>query len=315
MPNLSADISGLGAATGASLTVTGDVAAATVTAPIFRTTTAADVVFQRNSTEKARLTSTGLSVTGDLSATTVTAPTFGTTTAADVVFQRNSAEIARLSSAGLIVPLGKEIELYNVGAAGDSNYERGYARWSSNVLTIGSEKGGTGTNRAVTLQHGDGTAWKVAGSGICQLDGSASGIASISTFSDTIGIQLFGKVTTSTTVAGVTLANSPSANGFSASSGTQKGVRAASTVNQSGTAAFIGLEADVTPTATGSGTVMGLSVKRSTVQVFGIDVKATLTADADTVMFLTYYSGGAVKHARVTLGADSGGFRNLQVAT
>lgn len=33
-----------------------------------------------------------------------------------------------------------------------SNYERGFMRWSSNVLQIGTEKGGTGTARALELQ-------------------------------------------------------------------------------------------------------------------------------------------------------------------
>lgn len=39
-----------------------------------------------------------------------------------------------------------------------SNYERGFIRWNSNVLEIGTEKAGTGTNRAIAfIQNGDTT--------------------------------------------------------------------------------------------------------------------------------------------------------------
>jgi len=46
-----------------------------------------------------------------------------------------------------------------------SNYERGFLRWSSNVLQIGTEKLGTGTNRTLEL-HTDGTTrFTITGSG------------------------------------------------------------------------------------------------------------------------------------------------------
>jgi hypothetical protein len=47
--------------------------------------------------------------------------------------------------------------LYNTTDAGVTNFERGFMRWSSNVLQIGTEKLGTGSARALQFQT-DGTA-------------------------------------------------------------------------------------------------------------------------------------------------------------
>ncbi len=248
-------------------------------------------------------------------ADSVTTPLVRTVTAADLVFQRNSTEILRLTSTGPAVPLGKSLDVFNVGAAGDANYEKMSLAWFSNVGYLYASKGGTGVNRALYVLHGDLTGLKIVGSGQVAIVGSAGGVGGYTVESDAIGTYLYGKITTSTANASVAISNAASAAGFSAASGTQKVCSVSGTTGQSGTAAFIGLESDVTPTAVGSGTVYGLSVKRAGVQVFGVDVKATLTADASTVMWLTYFSGGAVKHAAVTLGADVAGQRYLQVAT
>ena len=255
-----------------------------------------------------------LTASGDVAAATVTAPVFRTTTAADVVFQRNSTEVARLTSTGLAVALGKVLEVYNVGTPGATNYERGSMNWAANVWTVGPQQGGTGVSRAADYLEGGGSGLRCAGSGAIFIKGSGGGFSSLQPFDDTIGLACYGKITTSTNAA-VTITNNASGSGFTASSGTQRVCSISGTTAQSGSAAFIGLESDITPTATGSGTVYGLSVKRATVQVFGIDVKATLTNDADTVMWLTYFSSGVVKHARVTLGVDVAGQRNLRVAT
>jgi hypothetical protein len=48
---------------------------------------------------------------------------------------------------------GQTFRLYNtVSGTADANYERGFLRWSSNVLQIGTEKLGTGTARALEFQ-------------------------------------------------------------------------------------------------------------------------------------------------------------------
>ena len=53
--------------------------------------------------------------------------------------------------------------IYNTTDAGIANYERGFLKWDSNVLKIGTEKDGTGTARALELQT-DGTTRLTIGS-------------------------------------------------------------------------------------------------------------------------------------------------------
>lgn len=50
---------------------------------------------------------------------------------------------------------GAEHRLYNT-ADMDTNFERGFLRWESNQLRIGTEKGGTGTVRDIWFYHGTG---------------------------------------------------------------------------------------------------------------------------------------------------------------
>ncbi len=57
--------------------------------------------------------------------------------AADILAQRNAA-------------IGQTFRIYNTFTDA-SNYERGFMRWSSNILQIGSEKLGTGSARALEL--------------------------------------------------------------------------------------------------------------------------------------------------------------------
>jgi hypothetical protein len=52
-----------------------------------------------------------------------------------------------------------------------SNYERGFMRWNSNVLEIGTEAGGTGSNRAVQI-HSAGAARVIFTSGAAQFNTS-----------------------------------------------------------------------------------------------------------------------------------------------
>lgn len=56
----------------------------------------------------------------------------------------------------------KNGELQNYNTYTDaSNYERGYLKWGSNILTIGTQAAGTGTVRAVAIRGGTGTALDV----------------------------------------------------------------------------------------------------------------------------------------------------------
>jgi hypothetical protein len=65
-----------------------------------------------------------------------------------------------------------EIDIYNVGKQGGSNYERGYLRWSGNVFKIGTEKGGSGTLRALSILASDITLSFGSHSNSITLDGS-----------------------------------------------------------------------------------------------------------------------------------------------
>lgn len=221
---------------------------------------------------------------------------------------------AVVSTNNLQLAVGKTLEIYNVGAPGDTNYEKGTISWATNVLTFQASAGGTGTQRATKMLSGDGSGVQANTGGSTSFLGSGSNLHTLTTPTDGIGFYMTGRIVATTTTC-LNFGNGAGGSNFSASSGTQKLARFFGTVNQSSTAAFVGLEVDVTPTSVGSGTVMGLSIKRAATEVFAIDTKAALSSDADTVMFLTYHSSGTVKHARVTLGADSGGQRVLRVAT
>ena len=92
-------------------------------------------------TQVAAFTSTGLAVTGGLAATTsLTLGTSGILTGGtNLIEQVNSTN-------------AQTFRVYNTFTATD-NFERGFFKWSSNVLQIGTEKGSAGgTARALELQ-------------------------------------------------------------------------------------------------------------------------------------------------------------------
>lgn len=49
------------------------------------------------------------------------------------------------------LPAGDSFSVYNVGGPGDTNYERLRMYWGSNLATIASEYGGTGSNRTLSF--------------------------------------------------------------------------------------------------------------------------------------------------------------------
>ena len=55
--------------------------------------------------------------------------------------------------------------LYNITDSGLTNFERGFMRWSSSVLQIGTEKGGTGSARALEFQTDGTTRLTIAATG------------------------------------------------------------------------------------------------------------------------------------------------------
>lgn len=66
----------------------------------------------------------------------------------DVLLYRDAAAtLAQRNGAN-----AQTFRIYNTTDSGITNYERGFVGWSSNTLRIGTEKGGTGTARALEFQ-------------------------------------------------------------------------------------------------------------------------------------------------------------------
>lgn len=110
---------------------------------------------------------------------------------------------------------------------------------------------GTG---AVNIVSGSGDGVNVLSTATLQLVGAASSQFIFANSADSIGIALRPHITTTTSVAAFTVLNDPFGTSFSASSSTQTLVSFQGTVNQSSTAAFVGLDHNYTLTSVGSGT-------------------------------------------------------------
>jgi hypothetical protein len=319
-------------------------AALEVRSPLMGTVTAVDTVFQRAAAEKLRLTADGPEMRGATplmgwNETDATANNrvwwmyaaadqfrFDVIDDAKVVGARvftvdrtlNVVDSFQLFAVTVTQQVGSAWQLYNVGALGDATFERAAIFWAANIFTIQPQQAGAGVARTSKFLTGDGSGITCNNNGVLSVEGSAGGYTTFSVGTDTIALAIANKTTVSLN-AGLLFSNNTFGSSYSAAAGTQTHGRFLADVHQSGTAAFVGLDSNVIPTSVGTGSVFGLQVQRSGVPVFQIDVKATLTVDADTVMFLTYFSGAAVKHARVTLSADgtapAAGFRGLVVAT
>ena len=72
--------------------------------------------------------------------------------AADTILARDSANTLALRNGGTAgTPAPNAFRVYNYTDAGLTNFERGFMRWNSNVLEIGTEAGGTGTGRNLNI--------------------------------------------------------------------------------------------------------------------------------------------------------------------
>jgi hypothetical protein len=79
-----------------------------------------------------------------------TSGTVGASGSKDLFIRRDAANTLAQRNA----TNAQTFRLYNTFTDA-SNFERGFMRWSSNTLEIGTEAGGTGTNRKVTLKGGN----------------------------------------------------------------------------------------------------------------------------------------------------------------
>jgi hypothetical protein len=72
---------------------------------------------------------------------------------ADTILARDAANTLALRNGGTAgTPVPNAFRLYNYTDAGLTNFERGFMRWNSNLLEIGTEAGGTGAARLLKLQ-------------------------------------------------------------------------------------------------------------------------------------------------------------------
>lgn len=149
----------------------------------------------------ARIGSGGLTVRGDVGVV-AWAPSSDTSVPSDLALRRDAANILAQRN-------GTNAQAFNIynTYTDASNYERGFVKWDTNVLKIGTEKLGTGTARALEFQTDGTTRLTIETGGNCVFSGSMFvGSGSSFAWSGRARIQSPGS-------DGLTLLNS-SSNGF-----------------------------------------------------------------------------------------------------
>lgn len=107
------------------------------------------------------------------------------TVGGDVHLVRESADtLAMVRSTN-----GQTFRLYNTQTDAN-NYERGFMRWSSNVLQIGAEKAGTGSARALEFQTDGTTRLALSTGGLVQFAGTTSSFPALKRSSTALQVRL-----------------------------------------------------------------------------------------------------------------------------
>jgi hypothetical protein len=155
------------------------------------------------------------------------------------------------------------IAVYNT-ADQTGNYERSLASWVTNVFTIATQKGGSGTGRGIELTTANGTNLK--------LNDAASSSGFIQALNST----------SSSTVGAIGVAVSPT---WQAASGINTSLSVTPTISQSGTAGYTALHINPTESSTGSGakTLINAQVGGSTKFSVSNTGSVTLAEGADVV--------------------------------
>ena len=99
----------------------------------------------------------------------------------DTTLFRDAASTLALRNGGTAaIPAPQTFRIYNYTDSGLTNYERGFMRWNSNTLEIGTEAGGTGTGRILALLSAGGNVSIAPASGsTCIVQSAASPSLSI----------------------------------------------------------------------------------------------------------------------------------------
>lgn len=136
------------------------------------TTNHAVSFFTNNGVDSFRIGTTG-SVQIRSTATFGYSSTDDASGTADVLLARDAA--ATLAQRNLAN--AQTFRIYNTTDSGITNYERGFVGWASNTLRIGTEKGGTGTARALELQTDGVTRLTIATGGGATFSGTLESVS------------------------------------------------------------------------------------------------------------------------------------------
>lgn len=188
--------------------------------------------------------------------------------------QNDAAERLRINETGILVggadpthtltlPFsGTGMALYNTGDQ-TVNYERGLFSWASDVLSLVTQRGGSGIGRAISLATADGTNVRLNNA-----DSANGSIQALST-------------KTSTTAGAAGLVVAPT---WQTASGTNTTTSIAPAINQSGTAGYTALHINPTESTTGSGAKLLIHAQVGGSDRFSINNAGSITlADAANV--------------------------------
>lgn len=138
-----------------------------------------------------------------------------------------------------------------------TNYTRVSLKFNAGIAELRTERLGTGLGASLVVANTSGI-------------GVTYGTNGIITTTASIG--------SSTGASGIGFVFTNSGSTFNASSSTQKGMHYSATVNQTGTAAFDGLEVDVTVSGSGSGGARLLNLKNGGTSQFNVSSAGAVTA-------------------------------------
>lgn len=238
-----------------------------------------------------------------------------TAQASDVVIDdsgRIGTNAATPTHSCTIPSTGTGVAFYNT-ADQTTNYERILGSWATNIYTLYSEKGGTGTQRAFRIGASNGyIELATNGSGTYTFGGAAL----TRFFTQSAATFQFANSITTQTTAGYEFTGLGS---LSATSGTQTWFKINPTLNQaSGTAATDILRIEPTLTAVGSGGVDLISAAPGGTEVFRVTSAGTVVSSggrnvSTTSTSSTNYTVAAADHV-VLLTSTSARTVNLPAA-
>lgn len=200
----------------------------------------------------------GVNYVGLTNAATGTGPTI-TSTGSDTNVDLN---ITAKGTGNLNIPTGTGLSQFNTSDK-TTNYERVRHYWSSNVYTISSDVGGTGTVRPIRI---------ISGNATFGINESTQSLVFTRTTPSTVP-TLFDLTTAGT--------------GLSGTSSSQYGMRINPTINQSSTAGYTMLLINPTESATGSGTKRLLDLQVGSTTKFNVDNTGKMTTATNTINVAT----------------------------